>query len=141
MALTEDTPRAYELGNISEYLVKAATKIYEGAAVGLYGSDGSARGLVAGDIFLGFAEAQADNSAGLIGAINVRVIDHGKIELDVTSVAATDVGASVYATADGTFALTGQEESRVGTVCEFVSAGVAVVKFNALDNVGLGLGS
>lgn len=142
MALTEDTPRAYELGNINEYPVAASTKIYEGAAVGLNSGTGHARGLVAGDQFLGFCEAQADNSAGSSGAeINIRTIDHGKVELEITGAAITDVGKAVYATADGTFAFTGQEESRVGVVSRWVSTGVVVVNFEALDNVGLGLGS
>ncbi len=142
MALSADTPRAYELGNIQEYPVAASAKIYEGAAVGKVIGTGHARGLVAGDLFLGFAEAQADNSAGTSGAeIDVRVIDDGKIELDVANAAITDVGSWVYATADGTFSLIGDEDSRVGVISRFVSTGVVVVKFDALLSVGLAVGS
>lgn len=142
MALSADTPLVQELGIVSEYPVKASTKIYEGAAVGLDGGTGHARGLLAGDLFLGFCESQADNSAGGSGAeINVRVIERGKVELAVSGAAITDVGAVVYATADGTFSFTGQEEGRVGVVNRFVSSGVVVVKFDALTAVGVGLGS
>jgi hypothetical protein len=142
MALAEDTPLITELGNVSEYPVKAATKIYEGAAVGLYASDGSARGVTAGDLFLGFAESQVDNSAGLVGALNVRVLQRGKVELAVASVAATDVGAPVFASDDGTFTLVEGSNTFVGVVNRFVSSGVAVVEFDAVIEQGIGnLGS
>jgi hypothetical protein len=54
MALSADTPLTRELGSINEYPVLAATRIFEGAAVGLEAVSGLARGLVAGDDFLGF---------------------------------------------------------------------------------------
>ena len=70
--LAVNKPRVYELGDINEFPVIASDIIYEGAAVGDNGS-GYARPLVAGDPFRGFAERNADNSAGNAGTINVRV--------------------------------------------------------------------
>lgn len=139
MALTEDTPLTQELGNVGEYGVKASAKVYEGAAVG--SSSGYARGLIAGDLFLGFAESQADNTSGQDGDISVRVLQRGAVELAVSGAAITDLGASVYATADGTFAFAGDEDSRVGAVVRFVSTGVVVVKFDAIIQRNLGAGS
>jgi hypothetical protein len=61
--------------------VIAADIIYEGAAVGLVDGTGHARPLAAGDRFAGFAELKADNAAGAAAAINVKVIESGKIQL------------------------------------------------------------
>ena len=130
MALTVDTPRAYELGDINSVPVKASTKIYEGAAVGL--TAGYARGLVAGDDFVGFAERQADNSAVAVdGNINCRVISKGILTLTITGVAVTHVGQPVYASADGTFTLTQSTNSYIGNVYRFVAANTAQVAFIA----------
>jgi hypothetical protein len=130
MALSADTPRDYELGDINSVPVKASTKIYEGAAVGL--TSGYARGLVAGDDFAGFAERQADNSAvATDGNINCRVISKGIAKLTITGVAVTDVGLPVYASADGTFTLTQGSNSYIGNVYRFVGANTAMVAFIA----------
>ena len=130
MALSADTPRVYELGNINEVPVKASTLIYEGAAVGL--TAGYARGLVAGDSFVGFAQRKADNSAvATDGAINCKVIAKGLIELTITGVAVTDVGSPVYASADGTFTLTESTNSYIGVVYRYVKANTCIVAFIA----------
>ena len=134
MALAADTPRAYEVGDVNELPVKAATKIYEGAAVG-DDAAGYARGLVASDPFRGFAERQADNSAGAAGAKNVRVKTKGKVQLAVTNLAITDVGKDVFASDDGTFVLTQSTNTRIGTVYRYVSSGVGIVEFNAAEGV------
>lgn len=131
MALTQDTPRAYELGDINDLPVKASTKIYEGAAVGL--NSGYARGLVAGDEFQGFATKQADNSDGSNGTINVRVRRKGLISLPVTGVTAvTDVGSTVYASADGTFTLSSTSNSAIGKIVRYVSSTTVIVKFEGV---------
>jgi len=133
MALSLDTPRAYELGETNTLPVKASTTIYEGAAVGDDGS-GYARGLVAGDEFRGFCIKQADNSATATdGAINVQVRSSGKAQLAVTSLVITSVGAQVFASDDATFTLdsNGGANSYIGTVYRYVSAGVGIVSFAA----------
>jgi hypothetical protein len=128
MALTQDTPRAYELGDMNDLPVKASTTIYEGAAVGL--DSGYARGLVAGDTFQGFATKQADNSDGDAGAINVRVKRKGLASLAVTGVTAvTDVGSTVYASADGTFTLSSTSNSSIGKIVRWVSGTTCIVAF------------
>lgn len=130
MALSADTPRSYDLGNINELPVKASTKIYEGAAVG-DDAAGYVRGLVAGDPFRGFAQRQADNSATATdGYINCKVITEGKIQLTISGIAITDVGKPVYASADGTFTLTAGSNSLIGYVHRYVTTNTCIVAFS-----------
>ena len=128
MALTQDTPGAYELGDFNDLPVKASTTIYEGAAVGE--TAGYMRGLVAGDVFVGFASGKADNSAvATDGAINVRVWNKGRKLITLTGVAVTDIGAKVYADADDSFTLASSGASVVGHVIRYVAANTCVIEF------------
>lgn len=130
MALSADTPRAYELGNQNTLPVKGLAKIYEGAAVG--DSSGYARNLTAGDAFRGFALRQADNSGSATnGAINVTVVTEGKAQITITGVAITDVGKPVYASDDGTFTLTTGSNSKIGWVHRYVTTNTCIVAFSA----------
>jgi len=133
--LADDKIRPYEGGNRNEFPVIAADIIYEGAAVGLVAGTGHAQPLAAGDRFAGFAEARADNTGGAAAAINVRVIESGKIELPVTGAVITDIGQPVYAQDDDTFSFNPVAGVFVGFVHRFVSAGVAVVAFDAVRYV------
>ena len=129
--LTQDTPRDYQLGDIEEYPVIASDIIYEGAAVGENAS-GYARPLEAGDPFLGFAEQQADNSAGAAGAINVRVKTRGRVQASIATLAITaNDRVACYMSDDDTFTLTSTSNSLIGYVSRFVSSGVGVVEFDA----------
>lgn len=134
MALAQNTPVAKELGENNELPVAAASRIYEGAMVGL-NTSGYARGLVAGDLFCGHACAEANNSAGSNGTIRVQVL-RGRYQLEVTlaSVAVTDVGKPVYASDDGTLSLTAGK-TKVGRVQRYVTTNTCVVEFNPF-NVG-----
>src|SRR5689334_4904572 len=114
-----------EEGDYNELPVIAADIIYRGAAVGIVSDTGYARPLAAGDLFVGFAEAQADNSAGAAGAINVRVLHHGKVQLTVSGIAITDIGASIYASDDDTFTKTSSGNSTIGTVHRYVGTDAA----------------
>jgi hypothetical protein len=129
--LAANKQRPFELGDRNEYPVIAADIIYEGAAVGLVAGTGHARPLAAGDKFGGFAESKADNTSGAAAAINVRVIDQGKVELAVSGAVITDVGQPVYATDDDTFGFSPVGGVFIGLVSRFVSAGIAVVDFDA----------
>lgn len=130
MALSADTPRVYELGDINELPVKASSCIYEGSAVGL--SAGYARALTAGDDFAGFAQRKADNSATATdGYINVKVVAKGLAQVTLASVAVTDVGSPVYMSDDGTFTLTQGSNSYVGVVYRYVTTNTCVIAFKA----------
>jgi len=130
MALASDTPRVYELGDYNHLPVKATTKIYEGAAVGIDAASGYARGLNAGDAFQGFAERTADNSAGSNGDVKVSVRTKGVVKLAIAGAGITDIGKPVYASDDDTFVLTATGNSYIGKVKRIVSTGVAVVAFD-----------
>lgn len=132
--LAKDSPRTYELGDIQEYGVIASDIIYEGAMVGLNGS-GHARPLVADDPFAGFAIAKADNSTGAAAAINVRVQKRGAVKFSISGLAITDVGKDVFASDDDVMTLTQGTNTRIGYVERFISTGVGVVAFQAVNGV------
>lgn len=130
--LTANKLREYQLGDTEEYPVIATDIIYQGAVVGENGS-GYARPLVAGDRFLGFSEAKADNSAGAAGAVTVNVKTRGRIQLPIASIGITaNDRPAVYASDDDTFTLTATDNSLIGYVSRWVSTGVAIVEFDAL---------
>lgn len=127
MALSANTDRSYDLGDINEFGVKASQVIYVGSAVGSAG--GYARALTAGDTFLGFSLEKVTGTSS-DGGVNVRVRSRGQVQLSVASVAITDIGADVYASDDGTFVLTAGSNTLIGKVHRFISSGVAIVSFD-----------
>lgn len=131
--LSANSSRAFEIGDRNEIPVIASDIIYEGAAVGVVPASGHARPLTTADKFAGFAEAKADNSSGSAADINVRTVESGKVELTVSGVTITDKGQPVYATDDDTFQMSPVGGVFVGFVHRFVSSGVAVVAFDALN--------
>jgi len=131
--LAADAPREYAVGDYEDYPVVASDIIYQGAAVGENGS-GYARPLQAGDVFLGFAEGQVDNSSGSAGDKRVRVKTRGVVRLTVvgaTAVTANDRPA-VYASDDATFTLTVGSNSLIGYLRRWIASTDAMVEFDAL---------
>ncbi|TAL49504.1 MAG: hypothetical protein EPN89_06060 [Methylovulum sp.] len=133
--LAADKPRAYEVGDRNEFPVIATDIIYEGAAVGVVDGTGYAKPLASGTRFVGFAETQANNATGAAGDINVRVIEEGMAQLSVSGAVMTDVGQPVYATDDDTFVFLPVGGIFIGFVHRFVSSGVVMVEFDAIDYV------
>jgi hypothetical protein len=131
--LAKNTPRDYQLGDYEDQPVVADDIIYEGAAVGDNAS-GYARPLVAGDPFMGFAAAKADNTGGSAGDIRARLKTKGRIKLAVGSLAITDVGKDVFASDDDTFTLTQSTNTRIGHVTRFISTGVGIVEFSSTQS-------
>lgn len=129
--LAVNKSRVFEGGDRNSFPVIASDIIFEGAAIGLVDGTGHARPLAAGDRFAGFAEEQADNSAGAAAAINVRAIESGKIQLAVSGAVITDVGQPVYATDDDTFVFSPVGGVFIGFVHRFVSSGIVIVRFDA----------
>jgi hypothetical protein len=78
MTLSAGRSDLWCLGAEFEYDVKAAVKIYRGSGVVL-DTAGNAKepGATANEITVGVAQAEADNSSGLAGAITVKVKQHG----------------------------------------------------------------
>ncbi len=135
--LAANKPRAYEGGPVrieeNAIPVIASDIIYEGAAVGIVDGTGHARPLAAGDRFGGFANAKADNSAGAAAAINVDIKQQGFIQLAVSGAVITDLGQPIFATDDDTFVFNPVGAVFIGFVHRFVSAGVVIVAFDALN--------
>lgn len=107
--------------------------IFEGAAVGELVTAGTARPLVAGDTFMGFAAAKVDNTGGAAGDENVRVHKRGTVKLQVTNVVGiADYGATVYAIDDNDFTLTAGANSPIGKVGRFVTGTTVMVRFESV---------
>lgn len=127
-ALTKDTTRVYELGNINELPAAAGELIYQGAAIGC-DSSGYAKTLEDGDTFAGFAEENLDNAAGSDGAKNVRIRKQGSILLEISGISLADVNKSVYATDDNTFTLSSTNAVYIGQISRIDESGLALVEF------------
>ena len=132
--LATDKVRVYHFSGHpirQEYPVIAGDIIYRGAAIGENGS-GLSRPLVAGDVFQGFAVAKADNAAGAAGDVRVTAESKGFVTLPVAgSTIADNDRVAVYASDDDTFTITKSTNSLIGYVDRWVSAGIAVVEYDA----------
>src|SRR6185369_17453548 len=107
MALAADVNRPILEGAFADHPVKGSTRIYEGAVVSITDA-GFAVGYAGTDtLFAGFADRQADNSAGADGAVAVRVRrDVHYRQVTLAGAAQADVGDPIYADHDdGTFTL------------------------------------
>ena len=128
--------RSFEQGvapQLNDLPVIAADRIYEGAALGDAGP-GNIRPLEAADAFVGFAYAEADNTTGSAGDVNVRVRQKGIVQIPVTGVTGvTDLGVSVYASDDDTFTLTAAGNSIIGKVVRFISGTDVMVAFEGIQ--------
>ncbi len=131
MALTANRDvKFYASMELVELGVDDSAVIYKGALVGRNRATGYARGLVAGDEFLGVAYEKADNTISGHSAGGVLVKLHQAIDVvhALAGVAAGDVGKDVYASADDALTLTPTGNSRVGRVVAVESSGVARVR-------------
>lgn len=142
-ALTENTKRDFgvntdPMGN--DLPLGANALAYEGAAMegeaGFLFPAGTGGG--ATEVFAGFVQRLADNSAGLDGDLTVRVQERGTVELPVTGVtSATPVGAEVFASTDNDFTLSASGFAvPIGRVRRVVEAGIAIVAFESAALVG-----
>lgn len=133
MALSASTARTLEAGYHESAQPAQAVATYGGGALSR-DSGGEVGPLAASEAFAGFALADADNSAGSAGDINVKVADEGVITLTVTGLDDNDdLGDTVYATDDNTFTLTASGAVSIGKVMsiESLSAGTCRVYFQA----------
>lgn len=129
--LTANSPQVFILPfNLTNACpVDASKEIFLGSAVGVQTSNGYCRQLVAGDIFIGFAEQHINNSTGAAGALTVPLMREGRVQLNVSGAAITDIGKAVYASDGATFTYTATSNTRIGTVVRWISTGVVIVEF------------
>ncbi|MCK5081396.1 MAG: hypothetical protein KAR31_00685, partial [Candidatus Omnitrophica bacterium] len=122
-AATTDRNTNRQDGIIREYLVKGSTKIYAGTMVCL-DSTGYAipAADTAGNIYVGFAQKEADNSAGSSGDdVKVTCRSEGLFEILTAGAAITDVGRPVFVQFDNEVELANGHVI-AGVVAKFVSA-------------------
>lgn len=128
MALSADTSRVYELGDVNGLTVASGVTVYEGAFVFALKSSGQAvvaSPAISTHSFAGIA------IKGAAAGETVRVKDNGKVQMPVTGASAASVGQIVYASDDGTLTLTASTNVPVGTVARHVSSTTCIVKFSA----------
>lgn len=140
-ARTSNNEGTYLDGVMGDHPVLAAEIIYKNTPVFLkasgrkaFSNDGSTNTLASGDVFAGIAYEKVDNSAGLDGAKDVRVLRKGVIEMDILgTVTAAKVGDPVYVnnvSDDAAATLTsdtGNQEVQIGVLAGYVSASRGLV--------------
>lgn len=129
MAVTANQLTKRQDGKKRSYPVEESTRIYQGTLVYVnaagYACDVTATGVNA---FVGIAIAEADNTSGADGAIEVEVYTEGDFELTGTFNSITDVGMPAYG--DDNYAVVvalGSTSVRIGRVVRYVSATKAII--------------
>ena len=122
--------------SLREYPVKAAEHVYKGGWVAV-DPTGYLKPFVLGDVLLGMAFEEGDNTASGAGDgdVKVRVMTTGDIMATISGVAITDAGKAVFATNDGTLALIGMPDAMVGRVMHYESSDTAVVRLKRAGEV------
>ena len=119
---------------LRSFKVAANQHIYKGGFVGL-SSGGYAQALTAGDLFVGIAYEEADNSSGSAGDISVRVYTLGDFEHALSGAAISNVGDVVYASADDTLTFTSTDNSYVGCTVDVPSSGQIILRLETFKSV------
>jgi hypothetical protein len=129
MAVTANQVIKVQEGDRRSYPVEESTRIYQGTLVYVnaagYACDVTATGVNA---FVGIAVAEADNTSGADGDIEVEVYTEGDFELTGTFNSITDVGMPAYG--DDNYAVVvalGASSVRIGRVVRFVSTTKAII--------------
>lgn len=132
MAASANVPLKVESGmsgHLNTLTVYESVHPYEGAMAGM--ASGYVRPLVAGDQFAGHFYNEKTNAAGASGDVSVSLRQgRYRAQVTITSVAITDVGKPVFASADNTYSLTSTTYSRVGKVVRYVTTNTAIVEFS-----------
>lgn len=135
MSLTanRDLPRFVDQ-ELRALKVKAATKIYKGAFVGIDRASGFVRGLAAGDLFAGIAYEECDNTAGANGDKSCRVYTQGDFHCTLSGAVQADAGRPVFASDDETLTLAGGGAgSYAGRCVDVPSSDRVIVRIEPLD--------
>lgn len=139
MAASANVPLTVESGmsgHLNTLSVYESVRPYEGAMAGM--ASGYVRPLVAGDQFAGHFYAEKDNTTGASGAVSVQLRQgRYRAQVAITSVAITDVGKPVYASADNGYSLTPTAYSRVGHVVRYVTTNTCIVEFDTAPSAAL----
>jgi hypothetical protein len=118
---------------LRSFKVAASEHIYKGAFVGL-SSGGYAQALTAGDLFIGIAYEEADNSSGSAGDMSVRVYTLGDFGHALSGAAISNVGDAVYASADDTLTFTSTSNSYVGYAVDVPASGQIILRLETFKS-------
>ena len=135
MALSKNTPLAQVLGEINSIPIVDDDIVYEGAMVGLVAASGHGEplGVTVGGTFMGHCVEKVDNTLTdhSAGGKDIKLLSgRYKLEVTLSGVARTDIGAGVWAGADDVVGLThAGDEVVVGVVIRYVKADTCVVEF------------
>lgn len=128
MALTSNMDVDHYIDQeLRSYAVAASTHVYKGALVGL-STTGYAKGLQAGDLFIGIAYEEANNAGGSNGDLTVRVYTLGDFGMTLTGATVADIGRPVFASADDTLSFAGGGHSYVGVVQDVISTNEIILR-------------
>ncbi len=114
---------------LRSYQAAASAHVYKGGFVGL-DSNGYARALAAGDVCVGLAYEECDNSDGSDGDKSVRVYTQGDFLHALSSVALTNIGDAVYASDDQTLTFTSTDNSLVGVCVDRPEANKIILRLS-----------
>jgi len=123
---TDQDLRSFPLG--------AAVHIYKGAFVGV-DPGGHLKAFVPGDVFVGVAYEEIDNSSGTAGALNCRVFTRGDFSVTLSGAANEDAGKPLFATADNATALTGHPDGYMGRIVQYLAADEVLLRIKAPGEV------
>ncbi|MCY1666250.1 hypothetical protein [Rhizobium sp. SL86] len=126
MAATDDirSKKKPGLGRRYGYPVLGGQKIYGGTAVGITADKYAVpAGHASAVKLIGFAEERADNSGGATGDLYVTVEKDVRL-IPLAGAAVSNIGATVYASADDTFTLTAGSLLALGTIDAIDADGV-----------------
>lgn len=120
---------------LRQFEVAASVRIFKGSFVGKNPA-GYVKPFVPGDVFVGIAYEEANNSTGSAGSTVggatttglVTVQTLGDFEMTVSGVAVSDAGRPVFATTDGDVALTGHPDACVGHILHKNGSNLAVIR-------------
>lgn len=107
--------------------VATGVHIFKGALVGL-SAGGHARPLSAGDLFVGIAYEETDNTGGSDGDQSVRVYTLGDFGHSLGGAGVSNIGNAVYASADDTLTFTPTSNSYVGTAIDVPTNGEIILR-------------
>jgi hypothetical protein len=109
--------------------VAADVHVHKGALLGL-ASGGYVRPLSAGDLFVGVAYEEMDNSGGAAGDKSVRIYTLGDFGHALSGASLSNVGDAVYASADDTLTFTSTSNSYVGCAIDVPATGEIILRLD-----------
>lgn len=116
---------------LRSFQMAAAVHIYKGALVGL-SDTGHARPLIGGDLCVGIAYEEMDNSKGDIEPRFMRVYTLGDFGFTLPGATLVDIGRRIFASFDDTVTFERERNSYVGYVQDLVSDGEIILRLETL---------